>query len=164
MSNRVTFRSRTTAAVLFSALLLAGCGDDGPTGPSEDFDLVGGSWQWRVTNASSGSATCSVTGVTLTFAREDGVLTGHRVATGGGNITCTVNGSNSTANYITNDALDNLTFNGTTISYSFATTTGAWEMSGTIAGDNSMGGTATIRLGSTAGVFVLTGPWTATRN
>jgi len=164
MRHRITFRGRATAAVLLSALVLAGCGDDDPTGPSADFDLVGGAWQWRVTNATSGSSSCSVTGVTLTFARQAGVLTGRRVATGGGNITCTINGSNTTANYTTNDDLDNLTFSGTTISYSFATTTGAWQMSGTITGDNRMGGTATIRLGSSAGTLVLTGPWTATRN
>lgn len=163
MSHRLAFRGRHAAAVLVFALMLAGCGDDGPTGPSEDFDLVGGQWQWRVTNAKSGSNTCTVTGVTLTFTRNNGTLSGHRVATGGGNMTCTINGSNSIANYNTNDALDNLTFSGTSIGFSFATTSGLWEMSGNITGDDTMGGTATIRVSTSVGLFTLTGPWTATR-
>jgi hypothetical protein len=164
MFHRTVGRARTVAALAWSIVMLAGCGDDGPSGPSDDFDLVGGEWQWRVTDAVSGNSSCSITGVTLTFSRQSGVLAGHRVAHGGGNMTCTFNGSNSVANYTTDDDIDDLTFSGTDISYSFATTSGAWEMSGSITGDDSMGGTAIIRVDTSIGSFTLTGPWVATRN
>jgi hypothetical protein len=156
-------RARAGTLALIIALVTAACGDDGPTGPSDDFDIVG-QWSWRVTNAQADNASCSVTGVTITFQRNDGTLTGHRVATGGGNVTCTVNGSDTTSNYTTNDDLDNLSLNGTDIAFSFATTGGTWEMSGAIENDDTMGGTATIRLATTTGALALTGPWTATRN
>jgi len=156
------WRSMTWTALTLIAVTMAACGDDGPTGPSANFDIVG-QWSWQVTNATASNATCTITGVTITFARNNGTLTGHRMATGGGNINCTVNGSPSTASYTTDDDLDNLVLSGEAIEFSFATTTGAWNMSGTITGDNTMAGTATIRLGTSGGTVVLTGPWTATR-
>lgn len=162
-TRRLLACARTSTLALIIALVTAACGDDGPTGPSDDFDIVG-QWSWRVTNAQADDASCSVTGVTITFQRSNGTLTGHRVATGGGNVTCTVNGSNSTSNYTTNDDLDGLSLNGTAIAFSFATTGGTWEMSGAIQDDDTMGGTATIRLATNIGTLVLTGPWTATRN
>ena len=158
------FRARAYGAIvaLIFGLTLSAC-DDGPSGPSEDFDIVG-QWSWRVTNATASNASCSVTNVTLTFSRNDGILTGHRVATGGGNVTCTVDGTPTTSNYTSNDEIDNLTLVDTEINFTFATSSGTWQMSGDITTDDTMGGTATIRLESTAGTLVLTGPWTATRS
>jgi hypothetical protein len=150
-------------ALLAMVLIVAACGDDGPTGPSADFDIVG-EWAWRVDDATGTNATCSVDAVTLTFTRSNGVLSAHRLATADDNITCTANGSNSTSTYTTDAAITDLSLDDTEISYSFPTSTGLWEMSGDIETDNSMGGTATIRLGSSVGTFVLTGPWRATRN
>lgn len=152
---------RPVAAVL-GTLLLAGCGKDSPSGPSANFDPVG-QWQWRVTNATTSGASCSVTGVTITFSRSNGVLAGHRVATGGQNISCVINGNPTTASYTTNDALDNLTYARPAISFSFATSSGAWQMTGNVTGDHSMGGTAVIRLNFGGSIATLTGPWTATR-
>lgn len=163
MRGRTRFYGNYRYALLAAVMFVAACGDDGPSGPSDDFDIVG-AWSWRVTNATTTNASCSVTGVTLTFTRTAGVLSGHRVATGGGNVSCTVNGSNSTANYTTNDDLDNLSLNDTDIGFTFATNAGPWEMDGEIETDNAMGGTATIRLATSIGTLVLTGPWTATRN
>jgi hypothetical protein len=156
-------RARFAFACVTLALLLPACGGDNPTGPSDDFDIEG-AWSWRVTNATTSNATCSVTGVTITFTRNNGALTGRRVATGGGNMTCTINGSPATANYTTNDDLDDLSLSGTAIEFSFATTTGTWEMAGSVTSDDRKGGTATIRVGTSGGTLTLTGPWTATRD
>jgi len=156
-------RSIHFRALLIAALAVTACGDDGPTGPSDDFDIVG-AWDWSVNNAAATNAACSVTNVRITFAREAGTLTGHRMSTAGNNFSCTVHGSSSTFNYTTNDDLDDLSLTGTSISFVFMTTTGNWEMDGQILTDDSMGGTATIRIDTSVGPFVLTGPWTATRN
>jgi hypothetical protein len=144
---------------------LAACGDDDdPTGPSANFDLVG-QWDWRLTNASGQNATCSVTGVTLTFTRTNGVLTGRRASAGGGNIACSFNGTPSAPASITGDLpIQSLALTGTAISFQFANVSpGPWEISGTVTGDNTMSGTATIRMATSVGVLTLTGPWVSTR-
>lgn len=155
---------RAAAAVLAAVLTLAACGgDDGPTGPSPDFDIAG-QWQWQVTNASEGNSKCTVTDVTITFSEQNGVLTGHRFSPGDDNFICSFfGGPPLIRSYDTNDDLDDLVLSGTDISFSFATTTGEWEMSGRITSDNTMSGSATIRISTTIGPMTLTGPWTATR-
>lgn len=154
---------RLAITFLTLSIGMSACGDDGPSGPSDNFDIAG-QWSWRVTDATADDASCSITGVTITFAQDNGTLTGHRVATGGGNVTCTIHGSTDTANYTTSEALDNLSLTGTTITFVFVTNNGPWEMTGNITDDNTMGGTATIRMGTSIGPLMLTGPWTATRD
>jgi hypothetical protein len=156
---------RMSALPVFVALvaLVVACGDDGPSGPSDDFDIVG-DWSFSVNNATAGNATCSVSDITLTFMRTGGTLVGHRVSTAADNVSCTINGSTSTSNYTTNDDIDDLSHSGTDISFAFATTAGDWTMDGDIETDDLMDGTATIRIGTSAGTLVLTGPWRATRD
>ena len=158
------FRARAYGgiAALIVGLTFSAC-DDGPTGPSEDFDLVG-QWSLRVTNATAPNVSCSVTDVTLTFSRNNGMLTGHRLATGGGNVTCTIDGTPTTESLTWNDAIDNVTLVDTEINFNFSSEAGPWLLSGDITTDNRMGGTANISLASSAGILVVTGPWTATRN
>lgn len=155
----------TSASIAVAlGLAIAACGGDGPSGPSEDFDIVG-QWQWRVNNATGSGMTCTVTGVTLTFSRSDGILSGTRFSSGGGNLVCTAGSASSTGDFTTNSTLKQLTHTGTSIGFEFDTIRGAWVMTGSITNDNSMGGTATIRVNSPTGtVAALTGPWTATRD
>lgn len=151
-------RTRGSSSLARALLLIAAlsvCGDDEPSGPSANFDLVG-QWDWRVTNATSQGASCSVTAVTLTFTRDNGVLSGRR-ASSGNNIQCSVNGTPSAPASLTGDMpIQSLALNGTTISFDFANlSAGAWEMDGTVTGDNTMSGTATIRPGPSGGSWEL---------
>lgn len=156
-------RAPAVAAVIL-ALALTACGDDGPSGPSADFDIVG-AWQWRVNNATDGTVTCTVTNVTLTFERANGALTGTRFSPGGGNLTCTAPFGSTTGNFTTNSTIKQLVHTGTDVSFEFDTSAGNWVIAGSITSDNSMGGSATIRIASSVGGNLsLTGPWTATRN
>lgn len=163
MRSSTLARLRHAMAGTALALAVTSCGDDGPSGPSASFDIVG-QWDWRVTNAEGSGVTCSVNNVTLTFARNDGVLTGSRFSSGGNNLVCTTGGATTHGNFTTNTSVQNLIHSGTTISYEFATSSGLWEMDGSIEDDDRMGGTATIRVnGPQGGTIALTGPWTGTR-
>lgn len=159
------FPARSAVVLLLATVVLSACGKDnkGPTGPSENFDIVG-PWQWSVINASGGGVTCSVNSVTLTFTREEGDLVGKRFASGGGNMPCVLFGESKSVSFTTNTAIQSLSHSGTSIGFQFATTTGTWTMSGSVTGDNRMEGTATIPVLLTTGSTVMiTGPWVATR-
>lgn len=163
MSIRLSLRACALLAASLSSLTLASCGDDGPTGPSPDFSLVG-SWNWQITNATNGPHSCSVTEVALIFIEEDGEVIGGVLGSGQDNILCSTNGvPGSPANFSLNNDLKNFSLHGSTIEYSFATNQGDWVMTGTVTGDNTMSGTGAIRLTSGGTTLTFTGSWTATR-
>lgn len=154
---------RRLVTLLLASVALASCGDDGPTGPSPNFSLLG-SWNWEMTNATNGPHTCSVTEVALIFIEEEGEIIGGVLGSGDDNIRCSTNGvPGSPADFSLNSDLRNFSLNGSAIGYSFATNQGDWVMTGTVTGDDTMSGTGTIRLTSGGTTLTFTGPWTATR-
>lgn len=163
MRSRRHPHNRYCYALAAAALIITACGDDGPAGPSEDFDIVG-EWSFRVTDAATSGASCSVNNITLTFTRSAGVVSGHRQSTGAGNVTCTINGSNSTSNYVTDEGIDNLSLDDEEIGFTFATPAGAWQMDGTVDNDDTMSGEATIHIPTNVGSLQLHGSWRATRD
>jgi hypothetical protein len=169
MFTTTTRRSRLTtgrssfAVLMFAALTSCGGGDNGPTIPPATVDLSG-TWAWSMTGATNPNGVCNVSNVSVILLELGSGRTGTWEGGNNGNVKCVMGGSqNTTSNFGGSAALTALTRTGASVSFTFTTTAGQWVSTGTITGQNSMSGTATIRLMFNGTPFVFTGPWVATR-
>lgn len=153
-----------SAALAVCALFLVSCGgDDGPTGPSATFSPAG-AWQLSVKDATDGTRTCSVTGLTVTFTESGGTLGGTIAGSGANNLSCVINGQTQTSDLGGNASLTSASRNGNNISFGFSVQAGPYSLSGTVQTDNRMTGTASITVSISGTPRLLSGgAWTATR-
>jgi hypothetical protein len=149
------------AAILATAVIVTGCGDDEPTGP-DPADVVG-QWSYVITDAVGGGFTCSVTGITLTFNRIGEIVDGTILAVGDDNLTCVGSGGTQANDFNGEGNLEDVAVNGSNVGFTIPTFHGPWESTGTVNG-NSMGGNVVMPLEFSASTIVMNGTWSATRN
>lgn len=147
---------RAVFVFTLALLLVAGCGDDGPTAP--DPSTLNGTWSASFTSLSGSGITCSTTPVTATLTASGNTFTGNY---GTGTMTCAAGGQSESAP-IPGGVIVNGTINGNAVTFDLDTP--ELHQTGTLSG-NSMSGTAVwqLDLGPPYGVIALTGSWSATK-
>jgi hypothetical protein len=157
-SCRLTITHLALAALAFG---LAGCGgDDDPAGPVNT-DVVG-NWTFQVTGTSSSGTSCSLTGMTLTFAQSGNALDGTVSGGTTGALACNPGGGGP---FTGTGALGDIEQNGLNVEFTFDGTAGLWTMQGTVSsGGSTMNGTVTFPVNFSSGIEQFAGTWTATRN
>lgn len=137
--------------VLFAA---AGCGSDST---SPKIDLTG-SWAYSAANLTVSGATCSISGVSMTFAQTGNTFTG--TVASGGLLTCT-SSAGSDNQSLGSDVIANGVVNGNAVQFDIGSSD--FHNAGTLSG-NSISGTATINVNDSGVNVVLTGNFSAVRH
>jgi len=149
-------RIRTAVLGTVVALLVAGCGGDDSTGPSNAD--VAGTWTLAVSNMSGGGISCtSNTPFPLTLSQSGTTFNGTY---GAGNVTCVGGGESIT--FTASGSVVNGSVSGNTVNFDLDTQD--FHHTGTLNG-NSMSGTATwtFDLGAPVGEVTLSGNWSASK-
>jgi hypothetical protein len=170
MTHTFIRRSRAIRWGLLSlALTVGACGDDDPTGPGGDADLVG-TWDYSITAAGGAgfSSTCDVEDMTLTFTRSGEALQGTVTAGGDDSMVC---GGTTLRDVNGTSPLEDITVDGSGVGFEFRGLSSPAMSAltpvvstGTVSGNgNSMSGTVTFALLFPGTTLPVTGQWTATR-
>lgn len=157
-SNSMRFRINSLskiAAVCLPIVAVVACGD-AATEPNAN---IVGAWDYTVTNLSSGSVTCNVTGTIMHLSQSGLTFAGSYF---GGTLTCSPASvlSPAQSRIFVEGAIRSGTVSGNSVS--FDVDSPDWQNTGTVSG-TSISGTTVMRLVNGSSTYILKGMFSATK-